>query len=159
MLHYLEWLCISNSLCGSTENRTQSYSFSDYRAYLIYTSDPYTVTLLEVRGFTVSTGGRSGIRTHTLLINSQLLYRWSYSPSLIVSIIGLKPITSWVVTKCSIHLSYMSICAPWRIRTSIVYYRHGFGDRCITNYAKDACAVIERIKSSFLIFKYLISGL
>ena len=31
-------------MSGSTENRTQSYSFSDYRAYLIYTSDPYTVT-------------------------------------------------------------------------------------------------------------------
>ena len=103
-------------MSGSTENRTQSYSFSDYRAYLIYTSDPYTVTLLKVRGFTVFTGGRSGIRTHTLLINSQLLYRWSYSPSLIVSIIGLKPITSWVVTKCSIHLSYMDILIFARVR-------------------------------------------
>ena len=76
----------------------------------------YSYVSTKERGFTVSTGGRSGIRTHTRLINSQLLYHWSYSPSLIVLIIGLKPITSWVVTKCSIHLSYMDILIFARVR-------------------------------------------
>ena len=102
--------------CGSTENRTRSCSFSDYRADLMYTSDPNTVTFprrKEAFLYLLATPGNYDIPTlnltgscsaselrsqfngfETLLSLSRFTHRF-------VSLVGFEPTTFCFEDSCS----------------------------------------------------------